>query len=229
MFVEMLLVRWVGTELRVFAYLQNGVLVAAFLGLGLGFRSARKPARLLPAVLVLFSVVFMVRDPLGWDIGEGVTQGLVAFQDSGIWYAAGGQAQWPQYVRTALLAYSVAVSLALLAAIAYVFRPLGPVAGRVDGRLSAADSRLHRQHPGEPPRDRALRRGHGRGDSPLLLAGGRRHRSRRCARRGPTTAESRGRSRSAWPWPCRCSCGTSAGTTLWSPYQKLSIEPLVYG
>ena len=125
MFLEMLLVRWVGTELRVFAYLQNGVLVAAFLGMGLGFRSARKPARLLPALLVLLSVVFVVRDPLRWDMGEGVTQGLVAFQSSGIWYAAGGLVDRPQYVRTALLFYAVAMSLALLAAIAYVFRPLG--------------------------------------------------------------------------------------------------------
>ena len=49
MFLEMLLVRWVGTELRVFAYLQNGVLVAAFLGLGLGCRNARRPVHILPA------------------------------------------------------------------------------------------------------------------------------------------------------------------------------------
>src|SRR5574341_913698 len=48
LFLEMLLVRWLGTELRVFAYLQNGVLVAAFLGLGLGARNARQPVRLLP-------------------------------------------------------------------------------------------------------------------------------------------------------------------------------------
>ena len=42
LFLEMLLVRWVGTELRIFAYLQNGVLVATFLGLGLGcWRVAR--------------------------------------------------------------------------------------------------------------------------------------------------------------------------------------------
>src|SRR5262249_43103227 len=35
LFLEMLLVRWIGTEVRIFAYLPNGVLVAAFLGLGL--------------------------------------------------------------------------------------------------------------------------------------------------------------------------------------------------
>jgi hypothetical protein len=51
LFLEMLLIRWIGTEVRIFAYLQNGVLVAAFLGLGLGARSARKPVRMLPAAI----------------------------------------------------------------------------------------------------------------------------------------------------------------------------------
>lgn len=228
MFLEMLLVRWVGTELRVFAYLQNGVLVAAFLGLGLGFRSARKPARLLPAVLVLFSVVFMVRDPLRWDIGEGVTQGLVAFQDSGIWYAAGAQAEWPQYVRTALLFYSVAVSLALLAAIAFVFRPLGQWLG------AWMDS-----YPRPIPAYTANILGSLLGIGLFVMA---------------TVAVTR-----PFSWLAVAGIGLAAcaawsddgriarafsvglalalplllwnerGTTLWSPYQKLSIEPLVYG
>ena len=181
-----------------FAYLQNGVLVAAFLGLGLGFRSARKPARLLPAVLVLFSVVFMVRDPLRWDIGEGVTQGLVAFQDSGIWYAAGGQAEWPQYVRTALLFYSVAVSLALLAAIAYVFRPLGQW-------LGAWMDAYPRPIPAYTANILGSLLGIGlfvvatvAVTRPFSLAGGRRHRSRRVCgvvRRRPNRAGVLGRHR----------------------------------
>jgi spermidine synthase len=226
MFIEMLLVRWVGTELRVFAYLQNGVLVAAFLGLGLGFRSARKPARLLPAVLVLLSVVFIVRDPLRWDIGEGVTQGLVAFQDSGIWYAAGGQVERPQYVRTALLFYSVAVSLALLAAIAYVFRPLGQWLG------AWMDA-----HPRPIPAYTANILGSLLGIGLFVMA---------------TVAVTR-----PFSWLAVAGLGLAVcavwsddgriarvfsvgialalpllvwaerGTTLWSPYQKLSIEPLV--
>src|SRR5215813_3381738 len=49
LFVEMLLIRWVGTEIRIFAYVQNAILIACFLGLGLGCRNARAPVRLLPA------------------------------------------------------------------------------------------------------------------------------------------------------------------------------------
>jgi spermidine synthase len=226
MFVEMLLVRWVGTELRVFAYLQNGVLVAAFLGLGLGFRNAKSPVRLLPALLALSSVVFVVRDPLRWDMGEGVTQGLVAFQDSGVWYA-GGLGELPQHVRTALLFYSVAMSLALLAAIAYAFRPLGQWLG---AWLDA--------YPRPIPAYTANILGSLLGIGLFV---------------GATVAVTRPIS-----WLAAAALGLAAcaawsddgriarvlsvavalalpllllgerGTTLWSPYQKLSIEPLMH-
>jgi SAM-dependent methyltransferase len=124
MFLEMLLIRWVGTELRVFAYLQNGVLVAAFLGLGLGARNARQPARLLPGMLALTLVAAVISDPFRWYLGEGVTQGLAAFQDSVVWFETIG-GQWPPYVRTALVFFSLCISLVLLASVAYAFRPLG--------------------------------------------------------------------------------------------------------
>lgn len=122
LFVEMLLVRWVGTELRVFAYLQNGVLITAFLGLGLGARNSRQPVYLLGAVLSLAAITLVILDPLGFQIGEAVTQGLIGFQDSEVWYAVIGQ---PPYVRTALVTFSLVVSLAILAAVAWAFRPLG--------------------------------------------------------------------------------------------------------
>jgi SAM-dependent methyltransferase len=124
----MLLVRWVGTELRVFAYLQNGVLVAAFLGLGLGARSSRQPARLLPALFALVALGLVIRDPLGWQLAEAVTQGLVAFQDSVIWEASAvGQAA---YLRAPLVFFAVALSLGVLAAVALAFVPLGQWLGR---------------------------------------------------------------------------------------------------
>ncbi|HVR70056.1 MAG TPA: methyltransferase domain-containing protein, partial [Vicinamibacteria bacterium] len=128
LFEEMLLVRWVGTELRVFAYLQNGVLVAAFLGLGLGARSSRRPVRLLPALAALFALGVVIRDPLGWQLAEAVTQGLVAFQDSVIWEASGvGRAA---YLRAPLVFFAVVLSLGVLAAVAQAFVPLGQWLGR---------------------------------------------------------------------------------------------------
>ena len=45
LFLEMLLIRWVGTEIRIFAYLQNTVLVVCFLGLACGCFTCRQPDR----------------------------------------------------------------------------------------------------------------------------------------------------------------------------------------
>ena len=42
LFLELLLIRWVSTEIRIFAYLQNTVLVVCFLGLGMGCWDARR-------------------------------------------------------------------------------------------------------------------------------------------------------------------------------------------
>jgi hypothetical protein len=225
MFLEMLLIRWVGTELRVFAYLQNGILVAAFLGLGLGARNARQPARLLPSMLALSLVAAVISDPFGWSLGEGVTQGLAAFQDSVVWFQATG-ADWPPYVRTALVTFSLVMSLVLLAAVAYSFRPLGqwlgawmddhprPIAAYTANILGslvgialfvAATVRL------TPPVTWLIAAGVG-------LAG--------CA----IWAEDRRWARAAavglalalplWAWRVE-------GPTLWSPYQKLSLLPLM--
>src|SRR5437867_12140298 len=43
LFLEMLLIRWISTEVRIFAYLQNSILIACFLGLGLGSLTSRRP------------------------------------------------------------------------------------------------------------------------------------------------------------------------------------------
>ena len=36
LFLELLLIRWISSELRIFAYLKNFVLIACFLGFGFG-------------------------------------------------------------------------------------------------------------------------------------------------------------------------------------------------
>jgi hypothetical protein len=36
LFLELLLIRWIATEVNIFAYLQNTVLMVCFLGLGMG-------------------------------------------------------------------------------------------------------------------------------------------------------------------------------------------------
>ena len=42
LFLELLLIRWVSSEIRIFAYFKNFVLIACFLGFGLGFQLSRR-------------------------------------------------------------------------------------------------------------------------------------------------------------------------------------------
>jgi spermidine synthase len=60
LFVELALIRWLGSEVRVFAYFKNLILIACFLGFGLGFFRARAHARLGASLAVLVAVVVAV-------------------------------------------------------------------------------------------------------------------------------------------------------------------------
>ena len=42
LFLELLLIRWVSSELRIFAYLKNFILIACFLGFGFGAYLSRR-------------------------------------------------------------------------------------------------------------------------------------------------------------------------------------------
>jgi SAM-dependent methyltransferase len=50
--LELALIRWVGAEVRAFAYFKNFVLIAVFLGFGIGFAVGPRERRLFPASLV---------------------------------------------------------------------------------------------------------------------------------------------------------------------------------
>src|SRR3569832_1484727 len=61
--LEMVLIRWIGTEVRVFAYVQNLALIACFLGFGLGCFNAKQRGSLLPSLIAVSVLVVMVNFP----------------------------------------------------------------------------------------------------------------------------------------------------------------------
>src|SRR5271165_6397784 len=63
LFLELLLIRWVGTEVRIFAYLQNTILVVCFLGLGMGCWTAREPFAPRQILIPLFVLVVLLAIP----------------------------------------------------------------------------------------------------------------------------------------------------------------------
>src|SRR5271154_130869 len=64
LFLEMLLIRWISTEIRIFAYLQNTVLVVCFLGLGMGCFTSREPIRFRRLLLPLAALTTILAVPM---------------------------------------------------------------------------------------------------------------------------------------------------------------------
>ena len=80
LFLELMLIRWVSTEIRIFAYLHNMVLVVCFLGLGMGCWDCRKPFLLRDLLTPLLILVALLAIPttrifLGQTISEMLSVG----------------------------------------------------------------------------------------------------------------------------------------------------------
>src|SRR5216683_1748431 len=63
LFAELALIRWVATEIRVFAYVKNLALLLCFLGFGLGCALARQRPRWQTAATALLGLIVIVRLP----------------------------------------------------------------------------------------------------------------------------------------------------------------------
>jgi len=63
LFTEVMLIRWIGTEVRIFAFVQNLSLIACFLGFGLGCYRAHERSSMLPTLQALTILVVMVSFP----------------------------------------------------------------------------------------------------------------------------------------------------------------------
>ncbi len=129
LFLEMLFIRWIGTEIRLFAYLQNTILVVCFLGLGLGmFTSSRKidiKQSLIPlTIILLLMAIPLTRLAIG-SVSEllSTTSGLV------IWY--NGTSAGDVGLNLFRLILGLSTTFAILILIVDIFVPLGRVLGRL--------------------------------------------------------------------------------------------------
>src|SRR5213596_353900 len=87
LYLELLLIRWISSEIRIFAYFKNFVLIACFLGFGLGCYLCRRRVSL--AALLLPIVLLTVLIKLAWTrLREMVTlvpNYLRVFAEVNIW------------------------------------------------------------------------------------------------------------------------------------------------
>src|SRR5262245_42362862 len=126
LFLEMLLIRWVSTEVRIFAYLQNSILIACFLGLGLGSLTSSKPAALRHTLIPLAFLLACLAVPF---IRRGLAQTsefLGVFQDFVFW----GSATSPD-LRTTMFALLVGlgITFGILRLTVDMFVPIGRLLG----------------------------------------------------------------------------------------------------
>jgi spermidine synthase len=128
LYLELLLIRWVGTEIRVFAYLQNTVLITCFLGLGVGLFTARRAVRLGRAVVALLVLACMLSLPAIGPLVRSISELLSVLGDVNIWNAASTEGVAETIVSVAL---GLALALVVLILICEAFVPLGRLLGRL--------------------------------------------------------------------------------------------------
>lgn len=63
LYLELLLIRLIGTEINIFAYLQNTILVVCFMGLGMGCMTCRQPILLRNCLVPLLILVLLLNIP----------------------------------------------------------------------------------------------------------------------------------------------------------------------
>jgi predicted RNA methylase len=128
LFLELLIIRWVSTEIRIFAYLQNTVLVVCFLGLGMGCCDARRRPFVLRELLVpLTLLVGLLAIPTTRVALGEITTLLSGFNDLLIWSpgSATGSGQLVAPVVGLLLTFLVMTLLW------EVFVPVGRILGKL--------------------------------------------------------------------------------------------------
>jgi spermidine synthase len=63
LYLEIVLIRWLGTEVKIFAFFQNLSLIVCFLGFGVGCFSSKKRGSLLPSLIATTALVVLVSLP----------------------------------------------------------------------------------------------------------------------------------------------------------------------
>jgi spermidine synthase len=128
LFLELLLIRWVSSEVQVFAYFKNFVLIACFLGFGLGCYLVRRPISLLSLLVPLVTLAVIIKLP--WPALRQLIIDLPAFigasSEVNVWgvpyIPLGGSSLF-------LLAMALLVVVPIFALIALAFIPIGQLVG----------------------------------------------------------------------------------------------------
>lgn len=128
LFLEMLVIRWISSEIQVFAYFKNFILIACFLGFGLGCCLCKQRIRLLAQFLPWLILALIVSAPLQ-TLHQLLTSmpsmiGALAKVDiSGVLSLPHTSAEWLGVLQT------ITIIVPLFGLIAFSFVPIGQIVG----------------------------------------------------------------------------------------------------
>lgn len=128
LFLELLFIRWIGTEIRIFAYLQNTILVVCFLGLGLGMFTSSKPIEIKQSLIPLTLFLALMAIPLTRSILGSASELLSLLGDLVIW---GDLIKISQGIQFILILAGLALTYSVLVLIVDIFVPIGRILGRL--------------------------------------------------------------------------------------------------
>src|SRR5262245_3798279 len=126
--LEMMLIRWIGTEIRIFAYLQNTVLIVCFFGMGVGCFSCDKPIRVRHIILPLLTLTTILALPWSRTAAMRITEMLSVMSDLLIWQYTLSAGIWTSLYRVAI---GATLTFVLMALLWEMFVPLGRLLGRL--------------------------------------------------------------------------------------------------
>jgi spermidine synthase len=128
LFLETLFIRWIGTEIRIFAYLQNTILVACFLGLGLGLFTSSSRIEIKQSLIPMTALLLLMAIPITRSTLGNISEMLSSVGDLVIWsdQVYGGTA-----VKIFLLLVGLGLTFGVLILIVDIFVPIGRILGRL--------------------------------------------------------------------------------------------------
>lgn len=130
LFLELLIIRLISTEIRIFAYLSNLILLAMFVGLGLGMFLQKKfeivqTSFCLFLILIITSGFYIVRWPnIEFRLFTGITELLAPLSEAYIWL------QLETYSKSGVI-IGLFLTIILFTIISLTFIPLGQILGEL--------------------------------------------------------------------------------------------------
>jgi spermidine synthase len=128
LFLELMLIRWIGTDIRIFAYLQNTILIVCFLGLGFGCFTSRQPISIRQILVPLLILLLLFVIPPTRRLLEQISSYLSVYDDLLIWFKGSSKGHLGNL-------YSICKGLSFtfipMVLILIMFIPVGRILGRL--------------------------------------------------------------------------------------------------